>query len=186
VIQAGAIDAVPAFTLALANSGLPRKPSGSRERAVSDPFCGSASLAAFLATWISGNGIQIDPESLASLKIWRDALVEALSRPDGAEIAPATLAALNRIAGRVNRVRLLTPSFRVAETCRCTSTTERVAAACLDELAICDASRIKRCMRRECGLFFYDTTRNRSGRWHAEDPCGWRSRDERRRGKRTD
>jgi predicted RNA-binding Zn ribbon-like protein len=30
-------------------------------------------------------------------------------------------------------------------------------------------------------LLFYDTTRNRSARFHAENPCGWRAREARRR-----
>ncbi len=181
---AGGVKTAPALTLALANSGLPQKPPGARERLVSDPLSGSASLKAFLAPWIAE--IAIDAESLASLKTWRDALVEALGRPAGEAVAPATLAALNALAGRAHTARLLTPGLRVAERFACPGVAERVAAACLDELAACDASRIKRCARAECGLFFYDTTRNRGGRWHAEEPCGWRSRDERRRAKRAD
>lgn len=181
MIQARAIYAVPAFTLALANSGLPRKPSGSRERLVSDPFFEPAGLKAFLATWIWECEARIDAQSLASLKTWRDALVEALARPGGGEIAPHTLAVLNSVAKRVQRVRILAPGLRVVEKSTGASMAEHIAAACLDELAACDTGRIKRCMRPECGLFFYDTTRNRGRRWHAEDPCGWRSRDERRR-----
>jgi predicted RNA-binding Zn ribbon-like protein len=183
VIQSGAINAVPALTLALANSGLPRKPSGSRQKLVSDPFCSTANLRKFLVPFVLKHDLQIDQKSLVSLKTWRDALVDALARPAGTEVSALTLATLNGLAEHVNRVRIFTPGFHVAEKLVCANIAERVAAACLNELALSEASRIKRCMRRECGLFFYDTTRNRSGRWHAEDPCGWRSRDERRRGK---
>jgi predicted RNA-binding Zn ribbon-like protein len=40
------------------------------------------------------------------------------------------------------------------------------------ELADLDVSRLKRCERAACNLVFYDTTRSRTQRWHAESPCG--------------
>lgn len=49
------------------------------------------------------------------------------------------------------------------------------------ELAALDPDRLRRCARPECDLVFYDTTRSRTQRWHAEDPCGWRERQRRRR-----
>jgi CGNR zinc finger len=49
------------------------------------------------------------------------------------------------------------------------------------ELAALDPLRLRRCARPECDLVFYDTTRSRPQRWHAEDPCGWRERQRRRR-----
>lgn len=56
-----------------------------------------------------------------------------------------------------------------------------IASICVMELAKSDVTRIKICCRTSCGLYFYDTTRNRSARWHAENPCGWRTRSERRK-----
>lgn len=56
-----------------------------------------------------------------------------------------------------------------------------IASICVMELAKCDVKRIKICCRTSCGLYFYDTTRNRSALWHAENPCGWRTRSERRK-----
>jgi hypothetical protein len=44
-----------------------------------------------------------------------------------------------------------------------------------------DASRLRQCQRKECNLLFFDPTRSRSQRWHAENPCGWRERQQRRR-----
>jgi hypothetical protein len=41
------------------------------------------------------------------------------------------------------------------------------------ELASLDSTRLRMCARPECTLLFYDTTRSRTRRWHAEDPCGW-------------
>jgi predicted RNA-binding Zn ribbon-like protein len=44
-----------------------------------------------------------------------------------------------------------------------------------------DLSRLRQCQRKECDLLFFDTTRSRSQRWHAESPCGWLERQHRRR-----
>lgn len=44
-----------------------------------------------------------------------------------------------------------------------------------------DASRLRQCQREECDLLFFDPTRSRSRRWHAENPCGWLERQHRRR-----
>jgi len=56
-----------------------------------------------------------------------------------------------------------------------------IASTCVMEFAKCDVTRIKTCCRTSCGLYFYDTTRNRSALWHDENPCGWRTRSERRK-----
>jgi predicted RNA-binding Zn ribbon-like protein len=50
-----------------------------------------------------------------------------------------------------------------------------------EELSILEPGRLRRCARAECGLLFYDTTRSRTRRWHAEDPCGWRERQRQHR-----
>jgi predicted RNA-binding Zn ribbon-like protein len=47
-----------------------------------------------------------------------------------------------------------------------------------------DLSRLRQCQRKECDLLFFDTTRSRSQRWHAESPCGWLERQHRREGRR--
>jgi predicted RNA-binding Zn ribbon-like protein len=52
------------------------------------------------------------------------------------------------------------------------------------ELAGLDPGRLRRCARSECDLVFYDATRSRTQRWHAEDPCGWRERQRRHRAPR--
>jgi hypothetical protein len=44
-----------------------------------------------------------------------------------------------------------------------------------------DSSRLRQCQRNECDLLFFDPTRSRSQRWHAENPCGWLERQRRRR-----
>jgi predicted RNA-binding Zn ribbon-like protein len=49
------------------------------------------------------------------------------------------------------------------------------------ELGGIDEARLKRCDREACDLVFYDTTRSRTQRWHADAPCGNRERQRRYR-----
>lgn len=49
------------------------------------------------------------------------------------------------------------------------------------ELGEIELPRLKRCERSACELVFYDATRSRTQRWHAESPCGARERQERHR-----
>ena len=51
----------------------------------------------------------------------------------------------------------------------------------IEELGSTDLSRLLHCERQECDLLFFDTTRSRTQRWHAENPCGWLERQHRRR-----
>jgi predicted RNA-binding Zn ribbon-like protein len=51
----------------------------------------------------------------------------------------------------------------------------------IGELAALEPGRLRECARPECTLLFYDTTRSRTRRWHAEDACGWRERQRVRR-----
>jgi len=57
-----------------------------------------------------------------------------------------------------------------------TSLAAALARRLVEELSALDPDRLRRCARPECDLLFYDTTRSRTRRWHAEDPCGWRER----------
>lgn len=51
----------------------------------------------------------------------------------------------------------------------------------IEELGSADLSRLLQCQRKECDLLFFDATRSRTQRWHAENPCGWLERQRRRR-----
>lgn len=46
----------------------------------------------------------------------------------------------------------------------------------IEELSSLEPTRLRRCAGRPCNLLFYDSTRSRTQRWHAENPCGWRER----------
>lgn len=56
-----------------------------------------------------------------------------------------------------------------------------LAARVIAELNAADLTRIKECGRTECHLVFYDNTRSRTQRWHAESPCGGLERQRRHR-----
>jgi predicted RNA-binding Zn ribbon-like protein len=60
------------------------------------------------------------------------------------------------------------------------SATAHLARNVIDELASLDPARLRKCARSACDLLFYDTSRSRTRRWHAEDPCGWRERQQTR------
>jgi predicted RNA-binding Zn ribbon-like protein len=57
-----------------------------------------------------------------------------------------------------------------------TSLAAALARRLIEEISALEPDRLRRCARPECELLFYDTTRSRTRRWHAEDPCGWRER----------
>jgi len=82
---------------------------------------------------------------------------------------PALVAEPTRAAVRLERSELTSRPTAVLAA--------RVAA----ELGVADLTRIKECARSECRLVFYDETRSRTQRWHAEAPCGRLERQRRYR-----
>jgi predicted RNA-binding Zn ribbon-like protein len=66
-----------------------------------------------------------------------------------------------------------------------TSLAAALARRLIEELSTLEPDRLRRCARPECDLLFYDTTRSRTRRWHAEDPCGWRERQRVHRTRQT-
>lgn len=88
---------------------------------------------------------------------------------EGCPSLPQLVADPNRAAVRLQRSELTARPTAVLAA--------RVAA----ELGVADLSRIKECARSECRLVFYDETRSRTQRWHAEAPCGRLERQRRHR-----
>ncbi|MCF3946859.1 CGNR zinc finger domain-containing protein [Acidiphilium sp. AL] len=169
----------PTLTLTIANSAIARKPAGSRERRLDDPFRDIEAFIRFASVWLAAEKVTVSQGDLARMVCWRDALFEILTAFINGTASSAALAVVNQEAERALSIRRISAELTI-ETAVCDSFVELLVGMCLDELEACDPTRLKRCLRRECGLFFYDKTRNRSARWHAEDPCGWRSRGERR------
>jgi predicted RNA-binding Zn ribbon-like protein len=163
----------PQLLLLLANLGRPRRPSGTAvaraEPILPDATVASAQLAEVVDQPVAAS-------DLADLRRLQRAAVEAAD----AILADQALhcAEINSLAASTARVELVVtggvPRRQLIWTD--TSLAAALARRLIEELNVLDPDRLRRCARPECDLLFYDTTRSRTRRWHAEDPCGWRER----------
>lgn len=171
----------PDAVVLLANLGRPRRPAGARDQ-LAEPILPEARTATSPLRSLPIGAIK--DEDLPALRRVQEAtrrVVEALLhnvKPDCAELNAIASASHARLELTVDNGRL----------CRQLSWTDPTPAAHLarrviDELADLDPDRIRRCSAPSCDLIFYDTTRSRTRRWHAEDPCGWRERQQHHRGR---
>jgi len=176
----------PQALLLLANLGRPRRPSGAAMASI-EPVLPDASVAsAQLAEMVDG---AVEPDDLADLRRLQRAAVhiaEAVLAQETVECAELNALAAGShatielsVAGGVPRRQLVWTD---------TSQSAQLARRVIEELDALEPDRLRRCARPECDLLFYDTTRSRTRRWHAEDPCGWRERQRahRLRGSRPD
>ncbi len=175
--QAGRRD--PEALITLANLGLPRRPGGARTRVTEAALPDAATASRQLGTVITGPVTEADLPDLRSLQ---RAAAQAADALLAGEIPDCAL--VNAVAGRsTGRAELVVSGSELREHIAWDDATAaaELARRLIGELAALDPSRLRRCARRECGLVFYDTTRSRTRRWHAEDPCGWRERQQSRR-----
>jgi predicted RNA-binding Zn ribbon-like protein len=160
--------------LVLANLGRPRPPSGVAAP-YAEPILPDATIAsAHLAEVVDQ---PVAPADLADLRRLQRASVhaaEAVLAGEAVDCAEVNAPA----AGSSARVELFVtdgiPRRELIWTD--TSLAASLARRVIDELSALEPDRLRRCARPECDLLFYDTTRSRTRRWHAEDPCGWRER----------
>jgi predicted RNA-binding Zn ribbon-like protein len=171
--------AEPAALLLLANLGRPRRPSGVavpyREPILPDATVASAQLAGVVER-------PVVAADLADLRRLQRAAVHAADTIlAGTPLDSAELNAL--AAGSQARVELLATDGAARRRLVWTDASPAAALArrLIDELSALEPDRLRRCARPQCDLLFYDTTRSRTRRWHAEDPCGWRERQRARR-----
>jgi predicted RNA-binding Zn ribbon-like protein len=164
----------PQALLLLANLGRPRRPSGvaspHAEPILPDASVASAQLAEVVDQPVAA-------ADLADLRRLQRAAVDAAEAILAGEALDC--AELNALAaGSTARVELVVtegvPRRRLIWTD--TSLAAALARRFIEELNALDPDRLRRCARPECDLLFYDTTRSRTRRWHAQDPCGWRER----------
>jgi predicted RNA-binding Zn ribbon-like protein len=164
----------PQALLLLANLGQPRRPSGVAAP-YAEPILPDATVAsAQLADLVDQPVATAD---LADLRRLQRASVHvadgilAGETLDCAEInalaAGSTACVELVVTGGVPRRRLVWNDASLAAA---------LARRLLEELDALEPDRLRRCARPACDLLFYDTTRSRTRRWHAEDPCGWRER----------
>jgi predicted RNA-binding Zn ribbon-like protein len=172
--------ASPEALLLLANLGLPRRPSGATRTTVEPVMPDAATASAQLAGLLDGR--PVTPADLPDLRQLQRAAVDAAAAILAGE--PPDQGPLNALAA-ASRARVeLAVSEGVARR-RLVWTDPSLAAALarrvIDEIDALAPDRLRRCAVATCDLLFYDTTRSRTRRWHAEDPCGWRARQRARR-----
>ena len=166
--------AVPRILLLLDNLGRPRKPSGATAPYAEPILPNAATASAQLAEVVDGPVREADLPDLRRLQ--QTAVAAAGAILAGAALDCDELNAL--AAGCQARVELSVtedgPRRELvwSDPSPAAALTRRL----VEELSALEPDRLRRCGRPECDLSFYDTTRSRTRRWHAEDPCGWRER----------
>ena len=169
----------PEALITLANVGRPRRPAGA-PTAFAEPALLSANAARRqLGLLIRSPVTDADLPGLRQLQHIAERVAAALLRGNTPEVT-----GLNALA-RDSRAHVEL-SVIAGELRQDLVWNDECAAGCLarrviGELAELEPGRLRECARRECTLLFYDTTRSRTRRWHAEDPCGWRERQRIRR-----
>jgi predicted RNA-binding Zn ribbon-like protein len=170
---------IPAALLLLANLGRPRKPSRAPARiaepVLPDAVAASRQLAGVVALPVR----EADLPGLRDLQRFASRAAEALL-----EGAVPEVGVLNDLASGSSahvQITASSDSLRQELAWHDVSVVGQLARRLIEELADLDPTRLRRCARQQCGLLFYDSTRSRTQRWHAEDPCGWRERQHSRR-----
>jgi predicted RNA-binding Zn ribbon-like protein len=164
----------PQLLVLLANLGRPRRPSGVAapyaEPILPDATVASAQLAEVIHQPVA-------PADLADLRRLQRASVhaaDAILAGEALDCAEVNALAASSCARIELYVTDGVPRRQLIWTD--TSLAAALARRLIEELNALEPGRLRRCARPECDLLFYDTTRSRTRRWHAEDPCGWRER----------
>jgi predicted RNA-binding Zn ribbon-like protein len=164
----------PQALLLLANLGRPRRPSGVAtpyaEPILPDATVASAQLAEVIDQPVATADLaDLRRLQQAALDAAEAILVgEALDCVEINALAAASTAHVELVVTQgVPRRKLVWTD---------TSLAAALARRLVEELNALEPDRLRRCARLECDLLLYDTTRSRTRRWHAEDPCGWRER----------
>lgn len=170
---------IPVTLIELANLGQPRRPARAIAPVTGPVFPDTATAIRQLAPLTAGPMTEADLPSLRQVQRLAGRAAEALLNGHAPDCA--LLSAL--ASGSIARAELVVTDGRLY---RCLVWEDASAAAGLarrliEELAAIDPGRLRRCARDACDLLFYDTTRSRTRRWHAENPCGWRERQHHRR-----
>jgi predicted RNA-binding Zn ribbon-like protein len=170
---------IPEALILLANLGRPRRPGGAAaphsEPVLPDPTTAGEQLAPLIS----------EPVTRADLPVLRRVhqcaveCAESLLSGELPDCAAITALAHDSTA----HVELTVTDSGLRQDLLWTdkSVSSGLARRLIEELAALEPTRLRRCARSACDLLFYDTTRSRTRRWHAEDPCGWRQRQQHHR-----
>jgi predicted RNA-binding Zn ribbon-like protein len=160
--------------LLLANLGRPRRPAG-ESVARSEPILPDAVAASAQLAEVADQPVA--EADLADLRRLRRAAARAAEAILAGEDLDCTV--INTLAaGSTARVELVVAEGLPRRQFAWTDASPAAALArrLVEELGVLEPDRLRRCDRPECTLLFYDTTKSRTRRWHAEDPCGRRER----------
>jgi predicted RNA-binding Zn ribbon-like protein len=168
------LTANPALLLLLANLGRPRRPSG-MAAAYAEPILPDVTVASVqLAELVDQPVAAADLADLRRLQRAAVLTAEAILVGEAPDCAAINALAADSSARVELVVTKAVPRQQLVWTD--TSLAAALARRLIEELSALEPDRLRRCARPECDLLFYDTTRSRTRRWHAEDPCGWRER----------
>jgi predicted RNA-binding Zn ribbon-like protein len=167
----------PAVLLALGNAGVAVRPSRRREPCRINQLRDAATASRLLGVEVSAD----DLPALRRIQLEAEALCAQIAEGAAAPIPAEINRQAARAPGCYQLERDASGQLIARLRWRDTSGAARVARSLAHELAELEPRRLRRCQRPECDLFFYDTTRSNTQRWHSEDPCGWRERQRRRR-----
>lgn len=170
---------IPEALITLANLGMPRRPARAPARLTEAVLPDLATSNRQLGALITRPVTEADLPGLRELQRAATKAVNALLAgkiPDCSQVNALASDSIGRIElvvtdGELRRHIVWYDGSAVAGLGR----------RLVDELGALEPSRLRRCARSECDLVFYDSTRSRTRRWHAEDPCGWRQRQHARR-----
>lgn len=165
---------VPEVLICLANLGRPRRPSGASaplaERVLPD-------LATACQQLSNLGELPVTDIDLPGLRMLQRLAVEITDRLlHRRTLDPTALNDLARDSHAGVHLAIAEGAPRLGLIWEDRSIVSFLARRVIEELATIDPGRLRECARPECTLLFYDTTRSRTRRWHAEDPCGWRER----------
>lgn len=165
----------PKTLIGLANLGRPRRPAGATAPVVEAALPDAVTATSQLRGLIPRAAVDGDLPGLRRVREIAARAADALLRGDVPDPS-----ALNRIARDSSAHTELVVdddgAVRQELVWHDRSLAGHLARRVIDEIAALDRSRLRRCARNACDLLFYDTTRSRTRRWHAEDPCGCRER----------
>jgi predicted RNA-binding Zn ribbon-like protein len=170
---------IPTALVALANVGRPRRPARAPARitepVLPDEVTASRQLEGVIALPVR----EADLPGLRALRRFADRAAGALLEGDVPE--PGLLNDLARDSSARVQLTARRGSLHEELVWDDASVVGQLARRLIEELAGLDPTRLRRCAGEQCDLLFYDGTRSRTQRWHAEDPCGWRERQHSRR-----
>ena len=171
--------AEPAALLVLANLGRWLRPSGATVASLEPVLPDAATAAAQLAGVIDRPVTAADLPDLRRLQRAASDAAEAILTGRAPDVSAVNALA----AASQGRAELAVAGGTVARRVVWTDPTPAAALArrLVDEIGWLAPDRLCRCAHPPCDLLFYDTTRSRTRRWHADDPCGWRERQRTRR-----